>query len=299
MPITSSSAPPGARCPRGCGRGGSRRRPSPEWRFSLSVRVSSPAPTISRPSIAARSVMARSGLSAGSATLLCSHSGHGLPGRSAVAASPTSHQRAQRGLVVRVELLDVDHAATVVARTPPSCGYPGADRAVLGRVAPMTNRLRPSGHRLRAALLDARRGARRRGRVDRTGGAGGSGERRGGARGRGLSRRSTAARSEARRSDGVPGADDLAVLDVETETLEEAERTYADQAPERAAAVRRAAQTLTGLREDARSGRPRCRRASILSASLRTALAIARLRQRTIAPISSTKAGGRSRARAR
>ena len=60
-------------------------------RFSFSVRMTSPAPTISRPSIAPTRVTPRSGFGVGSATRLCSHSGHGLPGRSAVAACPTSH----------------------------------------------------------------------------------------------------------------------------------------------------------------------------------------------------------------
>lgn len=45
-------------------------------------------------------------------------------------------------------------------------------------------------------------------------------------------------------------ADELAVLDGEIASLEEAGRAYADSVPERAVAARRAAQTLAGLRED-------------------------------------------------
>lgn len=45
-------------------------------------------------------------------------------------------------------------------------------------------------------------------------------------------------------------ADELAVLDDEIASLEEAGEAYADSVPERAAAARRAAQALTGLRED-------------------------------------------------
>jgi hypothetical protein len=47
---------------------------------------------------------------------------------------------------------------------------------------------------------------------------------------------------------GLSDADELAVLDGEIASLDEAGRTYADSVSERALAVRRAAQTLTGLR---------------------------------------------------
>ena len=44
-------------------------------------------------------------------------------------------------------------------------------------------------------------------------------------------------------------ADELAVLDSEIASLEEASRAYADSVPERAVAARAAAQMLAGLRE--------------------------------------------------
>lgn len=54
--------------------------------------------------------------------------------------------------------------------------------------------------------------------------------------------------TEARRG-VLSDADEIVVLDDEIASLEEADRAYADSVPERAAAARRAAQTLTGLRE--------------------------------------------------
>ena len=53
--------------------------------------------------------------------------------------------------------------------------------------------------------------------------------------------------SEARRR-VLDEADELAVLDAEIEAHREAERAYADVAPDRAEAARRAARTLTDLR---------------------------------------------------